>query len=91
MPPASAGSRGGAAPCPAMLPCSSGGRGLWALAPQGWPLLAAPKDGGDWGFPVAELLMARLDAEAGCGPWGCMGTCRAAPGAHAAEGAVWGA
>lgn len=88
---------GGCAPAgswgekPPALPCSSGARGLWGSAPRGWLLPAAPEDGGDWDSPWLSCSWLGWMQRAGYGPQGCTRTRRAAPGAHAAKGVVWGA
>lgn len=88
VPPASVGCRGSSP-----LLRSWGGQRGEGLSP---PVNAAghPQGWGKAGSPCsshqAELLTARLDTEAGYGPWGCTGARGAAPEARGAGGAVWG-
>lgn len=61
------GQLGGEAPCPAPL---LGGPGAVGLSPPGMAAASCPRGWRRLGFPVAELLMARLDAEGRIRPSG---------------------
>jgi len=75
VPPASVGSWRGAAPCPAVLPRFSGGRGLRGSDPLGNPF-ASP---GGWAAACRGAVKGALRAGEGCLP-------ALAPQRHGAEG-----